>query len=463
MHHLTSPARAALAVAAHAAQELGSAAIDSEHLFIGLCNEAALRALAVAPEPGNAAASGEEIDAFVRALAAGGLDPLRAGSRMRELWRQTHPERQPFSRDCTERCQRNFNDAAFLTGGPVGLAALLTVQLGSFSSLLDDLRFELDVDRVSLHSAVLALVRAQPGRDLTRPTGEDSAPTCTVCGVALPPSPRRFPNQVCQPCGARARETDGHPARHSSGDDAGDNPVWIDGLRCWRRYRVGGYLTMRDPDDCPSLQIFYLRHGRSDLFDVNRDYARPPERPEDEFEELLRQCGALIEEAEIANDPVAVYWAAESYLRRAYEIDPGHPWVLAGLDRLEPVLGPAWYLKLDSAATFRGTCPWCGESVNDRFPSTPCDGYRCTCGAIALGRPPEDFDELIDTAIAYYRLSVPPEVVSFEAPDDWMLRYGIEARKGGERKRPVGDVYTYYWFRPVGPGQSPPQAPPIAP
>ncbi|MBI4419990.1 MAG: nuclear transport factor 2 family protein, partial [Gemmatimonadetes bacterium] len=52
VHQLTSAARAALAVAALEAEEVGSAAIDSEHLFIGLCNEAALRALAVAPEPG---------------------------------------------------------------------------------------------------------------------------------------------------------------------------------------------------------------------------------------------------------------------------------------------------------------------------------------------------------------------------------------------------------------------------
>jgi hypothetical protein len=174
---------------------------------------------------------------------------------------------------------------------------------------------------------------------------------------------------------------------------------------------------------------------------------------EDELEELLRQCGELIAEAKTLSDPAACHWAAESYFRRAYEIDPKHPFVLAALVQLEPVLGLEWYWKLDSAATFRGVCPWCGVFVKHRLYSALCDAYLCSCGAIALGAQPCDFDELIDSAIDRYGLSVPPEFVNFEKPEDWMLRYGIEAKEGGERERPQGDVYMYYWFRRVATGQ----------
>ena len=42
--------------------------------------------------------------------------------------------------------------------------------------------------------------------------------------------------------------------------DSGENPVYIDGLRCWRRYRFGGYVTMRDASGATTLGEFYARH-----------------------------------------------------------------------------------------------------------------------------------------------------------------------------------------------------------
>ena len=86
---------------------------------------------------------------------------------------------------------------------------------------------------------------------------------CAICGQALENSgfARNYPGFVCRRCDVRAANSAGEQPRHESMYDDGDNPVFIDGIKCWRRYRYGGYVTMRDAHDCASISEFYEKHG----------------------------------------------------------------------------------------------------------------------------------------------------------------------------------------------------------
>ena len=82
---------------------------------------------------------------------------------------------------------------------------------------------------------------------------------CSICGSKLTEFHRNYPNPICRECDSRAVNSKGEmPEWHSMGD-CGDNPVFIDGIKCWRRYRFGGYITMRDFLDCQDDREFFER------------------------------------------------------------------------------------------------------------------------------------------------------------------------------------------------------------
>lgn len=88
---------------------------------------------------------------------------------------------------------------------------------------------------------------------------------CPLCGKSLRAdysgdAATTYPGLVCRKCDDRAVDAAGAEPHHSSEFDGGANPVFIDGKKCWRRYRFGGFVTMYDPDDCPTLEDFHARH-----------------------------------------------------------------------------------------------------------------------------------------------------------------------------------------------------------
>ena len=99
------------------------------------------------------------------------------------------------------------------------------------------------------------------------------------------------------------------------------------------------------------------------------------------------------------------------------------------------------------------TCPWCG-----RVASRPtehrliCYSRTCDCGAVALGAPPWDSDEIIDDAIGIFQVEVRPESRGYDALllED-IKRSGVEVREGvletGVPGMPHGWKVRYLWFR----------------
>lgn len=102
-----------------------------------------------------------------------------------------------------------------------------------------------------------------------------------------------------------------------------------------------------------------------------------------------------------------------------------------------------------SRRPFEGVCPWCSVKAEHGAPGIS-EGRTCgTCGAIAWGAPPADYDEVVDDALTHFRID--PAV----AGDDryllgatWWATAGIDLAEGGcgGEHAPMGLVF-WYWFR----------------
>lgn len=112
--------------------------------------------------------------------------------------------------------------------------------------ILEEERFD------SLRDMLFAFAaRYDPGGDLI-------TAHCAICNLPLEDFFSDYPNPVCDDCDQRAVNIDGEKPKFYSSWDDGDNPIFIDERKCWRRYRFGSIIvTMLDRHDSQDLSEFY--------------------------------------------------------------------------------------------------------------------------------------------------------------------------------------------------------------
>lgn len=164
---------------------------------------------------------------------------------------------------------------------------------------------------------------AVPSEEIVIASRDASVETvhCAMCGATAEEVelPTGYANPVCDGCDGLAVNRDGaepwdgwRPGEKPEFDDnaihlapdQGENPVFIAGVKCWRRYRFGGWITRRDAFDCDSLEEFQARH-RIDGHPIHAFNVSQPdgiEIPDEHRRELLAHRKRLRELLAVAED-----------------------------------------------------------------------------------------------------------------------------------------------------------------
>lgn len=104
---------------------------------------------------------------------------------------------------------------------------------------------------------------------VTFPPGDDQS-VCAICENPFEEYDSEFAsnyaNLVCETCDEKAVTKHGTEEVTRPANETGGNPVYIDGHKCWRRYRFGGHITRLDEYDCESVEEFHKQH-RGDFVD----------------------------------------------------------------------------------------------------------------------------------------------------------------------------------------------------
>jgi hypothetical protein len=114
--------------------------------------------------------------------------------------------------------------------------------------------------------------------------------------------------------------------------------------------------------------------------------------------------------------------------------------VAAGVGETLP--GDDWYV-----------CPFCEKTATR--PTTPkplCESRTCRCGAVVLGAPVGDLDEITDDAVGLFAVPTRPESAGSDVALRMdIIRAGVAIRPGVVRLIDLGDGYEqrmqYVWFR----------------
>ena len=102
---------------------------------------------------------------------------------------------------------------------------------------------------------------------------------------------------------------------------------------------------------------------------------------------------------------------------------------------------------------FEARCPWCGATASRGVAGVISHARACECGAIALGAPPRDMDEVFDDAVNHFGLQVDPIAANFRPASITFGERGIDTSEGGAEQGPHGEI-EWVWFKRVA-GVSP--------